>query len=242
LNETLRRAMLRARLREVDVAAQLGVDPKTVRRWLSGRVPYPNSRVALAELVGADQDELWPEVDGPLSRLSRPEELAVAYPHRSAIPRDIWVRFFESAERQISVLSYSAPFLADDADLLGIIGDKAHHGVQVRFALGEPGCAAIAHRGPDKSVLDANATQVRNDLTLFRPLLKIENVEIRLHESILLNSIYRADDQLFVNQHVYGIPAARSPVFRYRKSESGDLVAAYINSFDTVWTSAKPVK
>ena len=54
MNEPLRQALLRARLRENDVAARLGVDPKTVRRWLSGRVPYPHNRAAIAGLVGAD--------------------------------------------------------------------------------------------------------------------------------------------------------------------------------------------
>ena len=41
MNESLRRALIHARLREADVAARLNVDPKTVRRWLDGRVPYP---------------------------------------------------------------------------------------------------------------------------------------------------------------------------------------------------------
>lgn len=47
-------------------------------------------------------------------------------------------------------------------------------------------------------------------LTLYRPL---SNAEIKLHQVVLYNSIYRADDQLLVNQHAYGIPAAHSPVF-----------------------------
>ena len=34
MNESLRRALIRAQLREEDVAARLNVDPKTVRRWL----------------------------------------------------------------------------------------------------------------------------------------------------------------------------------------------------------------
>jgi hypothetical protein len=98
--------MLRARLRENDVAAHLGVDPKTVRRWLSGRVPYPGSRAALADLVRADEADLWPEAGGPLSGRSRPEGLAAVYPHRCAIPRGVWTRLFESAEREIGVLAY----------------------------------------------------------------------------------------------------------------------------------------
>src|ERR1700722_3986491 len=138
--------MLRARLREDDGAAHLGVDPKTVRRWLSGRVPYPGSRAALADPIGADEADLWPEAGGRLSGRSRPEELAGVYPHRWAIPRDVWTRFFESAEREIGVLAYSALFLAEDAGLLAIIADKAGHGVRVRIALGDPNCACVSAR------------------------------------------------------------------------------------------------
>jgi transcriptional regulator with XRE-family HTH domain len=67
VNEPLRRALLRARLREDDIAARLRVDPKTVRRWLNGRVPYPHNRAAIAELAGADEAELWPAAGGLLA-------------------------------------------------------------------------------------------------------------------------------------------------------------------------------
>jgi hypothetical protein len=234
--------MLRARLREDDVAARLRVDPKTVRRWLSGRVPYPSSRAALADLVGADEADLWPDAGGPLSGRSRPEELAAVYPHRWAIPREVWTRFFESAEREIGILAYSALFLAEDAGLLGIIEDKARRGLRVRIALGNPDCAAVAQRGHEEGIGDAMAAKVRNALTLYRPLAAVEHIEIGLHEAILYNSIYRADDQLFVNQHVYGIPAARSPVFCYRESESGEIAAAYDDSFEMVWMSTKSIR
>jgi len=239
LNESLRRAMLRARLHEDDVAAHLGVDPKTVRRWLSGRVPYPSSRAALADMVGANEADLWPEAEGPLSGRSRPEELAAVYGHRWGIPRDAWEHLFESAEHEIGVLAYSALFLAEGAGLLGIIADKASRNVRVRIALGDPDCAAVAQRGHDEGIGDAMPAKVRNALTLYRPLMGIEHVEIRLHEAILYNSIYRADGQLFVNQHAYGIPAARSPVFCYRETDGVHITTAYLESFERVWVSAK---
>jgi hypothetical protein len=220
----------------------MGVDPKTVRRWLNGRVPYASNRATLAELVGAYEADLWPNAGGPLTAQARPEEFGAIYPHRWSISRDVWTRFFESAEREISVLAYSALFLAEDAGLLGIIADKAGRGVRVRIALGDPDCAAIAQRGDEEGIGDAMAAKVRNALTLYRSLLGIENVEIRRHEAVLYNSIYRADGQLFVNQHVYGIPAAHSPVFCYREVESGDMAAVYLESFERVWTSTKSMK
>ena len=79
MNELLRQALLRARLREVDVAARLGVDPKTVRRWMTGRVPYPHNRVAIAEMVGVDEADLWPEAGAPLAPRARPDELGAVY-------------------------------------------------------------------------------------------------------------------------------------------------------------------
>ena len=62
MNENLRRALLRARLTDEDVAAQLEVDPKTVRRWLEGRIPYLRHRWALASLLCLDETDLWPEI------------------------------------------------------------------------------------------------------------------------------------------------------------------------------------
>ena len=81
--------------------------------------------------------------------------------------------------------------------------------------------------------------KIRNALTLYRPLLEVENVEIRLHQTVLYNSIYRADDQLLVNQHAYGIPAAHAPVFCFQESARGDMVAAYLDSFERIWTTAE---
>ena len=241
MNEPLRQALLRARLREDDVAARLGVDPKTVRRWLNGRVPYPHNRAAIAELVGVDEGELWPGAGGPLAVRSRPEELGTVYPHRWAVPREAWARLFGSAEHQIAILVYSALFLAEDAGILRILADKARAGVSVRIALGDPEGPNVAERGEEEGIGDAMAAKVRNALTLYRPLGEVENVEIRLHRTVLYNSIYRADDQLLVNQHTYGMPAAQSPVSCLSNADSGEMTALYLDSFERVWASAVPL-
>jgi hypothetical protein len=240
LNEPLRRALLQARLREVDVAARLGVDPKTVCRWLNGRVPYPDNRTALADLVGADQADLWPNAGGPLTARTRPTELVAVYPHRRSVPRDVWTCFFSSAEREIGILAHIALFLAQDTDILRILTDRANTGVNVRIALWDPHSPRIAGRGAEEGAYDATRAKIRNALALFRPLAMIENIAIRLHQIILYNSIYRADDQLMVNQHAYGIPASHAPVLCFRKSEHGDLTEPYVASFEHAWSDAMP--
>ena len=84
------------------------------------------------------------------------------------------------------------------------------------------------------------AAKIRNALTLYRPLCTVENIEIRLHRTVLYNSIYRADDQLMVNQHTYGIPAAQAPVFCLCDTGSQEMAALYLESFERVWASAPP--
>ncbi len=77
----------------------------------------------------------------------------------------------------------------------------------------------------------------RNALTLFRPLGAVESIEIRLHRTVLYNSVYRADSRLLVNQHAYGVPAAQSPVFCLSDT-GGEMTALYFDSFDRVWAGA----
>jgi hypothetical protein len=69
-----------------------------------------------------------------------------------------------------------------------------------------------------------------------------ENVEIRLHRTVLYNSIYVADDQLLVNSHVYGAPAQNAPVLHLRRVAGGDMVTTYLDSFERVWAGAVPVQ
>lgn len=240
MNEPLRHALLRMRLREEDVASRLGVDPKTVRRWLNGRVPYPHNRAAIAQLVDADENELWPDAGGLLAARARPDELETVYPHRWAVPRDVWVQLFSSAEREIGILAYSAFFLAEDAGIVGILAERGREGVSVRIALGDPEGPLAAERGEEEGIGDAMPAKIRNALILFQPLGAAENIEIRLHRTVLYNSIYRADDRLLVNQHAYGIPAAQAPTFCLTAANGGEMAIIYLDSFDRIWTSSTP--
>ena len=239
MNELLRRFLLQAGLREDDVAARLGVDPKTVRRWLNGRVPYPHNRAAVADLLGAEESDLWPGASGALTAKVRPDDLSTVYPHRSAVPREVWVRFFGSAEREIGILAYSALFLAEDKGILRLLAEKGREGVNIRIALGDPESSHVVQPG-EGEIGDAIPGKIRKALALYRSVAEPENVEIRLHRTVLYNSIYRADDQVFVNQHAYGIPAEHAPVFCLRHMGGGEMGALYRESFERVWACAIP--
>ena len=73
--------------------------------------------------------------------------------------------------------------------------------------------------------------KVRDALALYQPLSKVPNVEIKLHSAALYNSIYRADDQLLVNQQIDGSPAAHAPVFHLFDGEADTMAKGYLDSF-----------
>jgi transcriptional regulator with XRE-family HTH domain len=238
LNETLRRALLRARLSEEDVATRLEVDPKTVRRWLEGRVPYLRHRWALAGVLGVEEADLWPQLGGARSR---PDELRAVYFHRDAMPRDVWLRLFGSAKNEIGVLDCSGLFLADDSSILGALADRVRAGVMVRICIRNPAIPDIPESAVGQCAGDALGGQVREALARYGPLREA-GAEIRLHREVIYNSLYRADDELLVGQHAYGVPAGRAPVLHLRRAGSGDMAAAYVESFERIWARARPLE
>jgi transcriptional regulator with XRE-family HTH domain len=101
-NERLRAALLERGLTPSALGQELGVDQKTVQRWIAGRLPYRRHRYALASRLLVDETYLWPDAlsRDQVAAMSEGEVLAI-YPHRNDVPRDGWERLFASAEREI---------------------------------------------------------------------------------------------------------------------------------------------
>jgi transcriptional regulator with XRE-family HTH domain len=228
LNENLRRALLRARLSDEDVAARLEVDPKTVRRWLEGRLPYLRHRWALASMLHVDEIDLWPQIR---AARSWPEEVRAIYPHRDAVPREVWQDFFRSAEREIGILASCGLFLTEDPAILATLRDRSQAGVRMRICLRDQDSA-----GPSETV-----RRIRDALSLYGLLRESRDIEIRLHGLTLNNSIYHADDELLIGQRALGIPTRRVPILHLRRTASGAMVAMYLESFDRIWADALPL-
>lgn len=241
-NERLRALLLERGVTPSKLADAVEVDPKTIERWIvAGRVPYRRHRYAVAAFFGVDESYIWPDaLDRDQIVAASESEIIAVYPHRYAVPRETWERFFAEAERAIGVLVYSGMFLADDVGVHEVFAERARAGAQVRILLGDPDSPHVAERGADEGIGDGMAARIRNSIVLFRPLGEVENIAIRLHGTILYNSIYRADEQVLVNTHIYGSVASKAPVFHLRKIAGGDMVNTYLESFDRVWDSAAP--
>ena len=170
-NERLRATLLERGLTPASLGDELGVDPKTVERWISGRAPYRKHRFAVAARLGVDERYLWP---GALSKeqvaAASDSEVLAIYPHRSDVPREAWERLFKAAERDIGVLVYSGLFLAEDPVLQKVLADRASEGVRVRILLGDPDSPQVAERGADEGVDGMMAAKIQNALVLYRSL------------------------------------------------------------------------
>ncbi|WP_433018129.1 helix-turn-helix domain-containing protein [Kribbella sp. CA-294648] len=242
-NERLRAAMVEHGLTNLALAEELGVNVKTVERWVVGDfVPFPRNRHRLAIRLGRDESYLWPDAvpRDRVTALSESEVIRV-YPHRSDMPRDEWLRLFESATKEIGVLVYAGLFFAEDTGLEQILLKKAKAGLRIRMLLGDPDDPHIAERGDEEGIGDSIAFKIRNALVLFSRLRETDGIEFRLHRTVLYNSIYIIDDQLLVNTHIYGLPAPRAPIWQLRKVPGGELAQLYRDSFDRVWDVAQPL-
>ncbi|GAA4955869.1 XRE family transcriptional regulator [Actinoplanes utahensis] len=242
MNHPLARALHSAGLTVIDVAARLNVDPKTVQRWTSGRMPYPRHRDALVKLTGWTAYDLWPGLPRPQAASPTTTEVRVVYPHRSSVPSDAWARLLSRAEREIDILAYSALFLAEDASVPSLLRDKAYDGVRVRIALGDPDGHHIANRGTEERVGAGMSARIRTALVSLQPLTSAPGIAVRLHDTVLYNSLCRADDEMLVNPHVYGSPASHAPVLHLAGAANDGMGPTHITAFERVWASAKPLK
>jgi hypothetical protein len=75
-------------------------------------------------------------------------------------------------------------------------------------------------------------------LGAYRPLADVAS--IRLHDTPLYNSLYRFDDELPVNVHVYGLLAAHTLTLHLRRVD-GAYFHTHVESFERVWSSARPL-
>src|SRR5262249_3274677 len=105
-NERLRGAMSARGLSVARCAELVGVDTKTVERWITrDRVPHRRHRVAAAELLGADETYLWPSVAEDHRTVSAARaELVEFYPSRSSVPPELWRSLIDQATDCVDVL------------------------------------------------------------------------------------------------------------------------------------------
>lgn len=243
-NHRLRDAIFKHGMTSDGLAEKLAVDPKTVERWITqGRNPYPRYRHTIAAILGESESYLWPDAVSNHRKAQVAEsEVVHIYPRRGAVPADLWQRLLDKASHQIGVLVYAGLFLPEqNPRWVPTLVDKATKGAQVQVLLGNPEGEHVAERGADERIGAAMASKVHNVLAFYQELRGHENIDVNFHDTTLYNSIYRFDDEMLVNTHLFGTPAAYAPVLHLRRLSGGDLFDNYVASFNQVLAKSEAV-
>ncbi len=240
-NERLRAAIHQAGFSAEGLAEHLGVDRKTVWRWIAGQVPYKKHQHAVAKALGVDPGYLWPPSDTDESKDRALAEIRAVWPQRSLVANSAWLDLFNAAEQQIDVLVHVGFWLSEEPAVRQLLIKKAESGVKVRLLLGDPASAAVEIRGDEEGIGTAIAAKIHNTIHNYRGLLSTPNTELRLHSTTLYASVYRADDEMLVSTHVYGLPGHMAPLMHLRRVPgAAGLFAVYLDSVERVWDQAVP--
>jgi hypothetical protein len=192
--------------------------------------------------VREEEGYLWPATarnrQGPDSAA---HELLTLYPHRADVPPSLWRTLFDQVRQDLAILVYAAVFLPEQQlDLLDLLRARAVAGCTVRIALGDPSNPKLLERGAEEKFGTGIVSRAENALKHYAPLRNCPGVEIRVHGTTLYNSIYRFDDAMLVNTHVWGLSAFAAPVLHLRRLVAGGLFDTYAQSFEAVWATATP--
>lgn len=243
-NERLRAAMATGGWTYETLAQAAQVDPKSVERWLNkDRVPRQKTALRAAELLAEDVHALWPALRQPRKARTISPELVALYPQRADLPISAYIDLFGQARECLDVLVYAGVFLHEGWPRLNeLLADRAKNGCKIRIALGDADSENVQQRGREERFGHGIESRCRLALMHYRPLLAVPGIEVGIHATILYNSIYRADDQMLVNGHVWGVNAYGAPIWHLRRAEDGGLFDTYADSFDAVWDTAQLAK
>ncbi|MEU9250932.1 XRE family transcriptional regulator [Streptomyces sp. NPDC048270] len=220
------------------------MDPKSVERWVNlGHTPRRATALKAAETLGEDIHALWPALRQARAARAVSPELVALYDQRADLPVSVFVDLLAAARERIDVLVYAAVFLHEAYPRLNdLLRERAADGCAVRIAVGDADSENVQQRGQEEKFGHGIESRCRLALLHYRPLASVPGIELRTHGTTLYNSLYRADDQVLVNAHVWGVNAYGAPVWHLRRHDSGGMFDTYADSFNAVWETALPVE
>ncbi|MFJ9664524.1 helix-turn-helix domain-containing protein [Streptomyces sp. NPDC101219] len=226
-NERLRAAMVAANVTIEALADHLGIDPKSVDRWLNtDRTPHARNAEAAAKYLRADAYHLWPRLgERHRSAPTAQDEVVACYPMRSTVPYGLWRSTVAGAATVIDLAMSNLLFLADAVwDLPPLLADKASAGVRVRLVTPEHPAGPVTGLGD-----------------VFPSLLTVPGLRLSTHPGLRAD-VLRADDDLLVTTPIDGSTPALAPVLHLRRLGPAPMTGGYLATLDHLFATAAPVR
>lgn len=244
-NTALLTALSDAKMTEADLAAKVGVDEKTVQRWVSNpaRTPHPRHRAAASGALEVDETMLWPDVVRAAVKTGHDREIVQVYPYRSAIPKTLWRDLITGAHRRLVFAGYTNYFLwLDMANLRRALARKADAGCDVRFLVGDPDSPVTAERERIEAVPLTVSTRIRVTLDELGKLREATpQVRARLSDRHIAMSVFQFDEQLLVCTHLADRLGHDSPTLHIRRGRDDGLYDRYVTHLDHLWDTGRDV-
>jgi transcriptional regulator with XRE-family HTH domain len=243
MNDRLRLAMASASIEPESLARKVGVDPKTVQRWLAGRVPHPRHRWKICDLLGQSEQYIWPQIILGASGVLQTSEIVSAYAHRADAPSQLWIGMLEGVRRNIDLLGYSMSFFPEQhSGLSEILEEKCARGLKMRIVLADPEGVEVSARDSLERLGGTLPSRIRATVVNLESLSTNAGVEIRFHNVPLYSATYRFDDQMLVTPYLYRIHGFQHPLLHLKRLGSAGIFEAYAQQFEAIWAESMPVE
>jgi len=242
-NERLREAIRASGLAITELGGAVGVNGKTAQRWVyEGRTPRRKTADRVSRRLGVPVDWLWPSITGPgAGPDNQPRDFVRLYAHRAEAPRQLWHELMRNAKSNIDILCVTGLFLAEDNPSVDdLLARKVEDGVPLRLALAHPTSPALRRRAAEQHLVGALAARARAAISYFEPLNDIPGAEIRTHNVTIYASIFRFDDELLINHHLYGTQGFLNPLVHLRRETEDGLFDLVVDAFERFWAATQP--
>ena len=235
--------MIDAKRTEDALASVVGVDVKTVSRWLNenGRTPHPRHRYAACEDLGVDEAMIWPETVRGAVKTGPDREVLTVYPSHSSVPKAVWQKLVADAAREIVFCDTCSYWMwYDVADLTHILRAKAEAGCRIRVIVGKPDDDPVR---ADEAATDVPMTltaRIEQTKHLLQPLRDV--VEVRETALGFGRSVYRGDDAACAHWWLHGTMGIDFPVLHLKRhQDAGIFDQIAVNHVEALWEAAEPV-
>ena len=241
-NERLRAAMAAQGMEVETLARQVEVDPKTVQRWIGGRVPHPRHRWKICDLLGQAEEHLWPGVGLGASGAHHTSEIVAAFAHRADAPSQLWSGMLERVRTNLDLLGYAMLFFPEQhPQLARLLDEKCASGLRVRIALADPDSEEVAARDRLEGLGGTLPGRIRSTVQHLEPLLSNPGVEVRYHGVPLYNANYRFDDQMLVTPYLYRLHGYQHPLLHLKRLGPAGIFESYAQQFEAIWAESHPI-
>jgi transcriptional regulator with XRE-family HTH domain len=236
-NLALRQAMADARMSEQALARHVGVDAKTVSRWVQdARTPHPRHRWAACEALEADESVLWPDAIRATFKTGPDREIVSTYPYRSSVPVSLWRKLITDAKTGMTFAGYTSYFLwIEQPNLAAALRRKAGQGCKIRFLVGDPDSEVTRRREELEATALTISTRIAVTFDELRKLRGTNGIEARFSDRHIALSAFIFDDDMIVTPHLANLVGHNSPAFHFRRRQDDGVFDRFALHVRALW-------